>query len=79
LHKSTPSYALISEENTPVSQELLVCTGGGPGFMQAANQGAADIPGAKSVGMGITLPFEGGVNEFVTEELAFEYHYFFTR
>jgi len=47
--------------------------------MEAANKGAADVPGGKSIGMGITLPFEAGLNPYVTPELAFEYHYFFTR
>lgn len=51
----------------------------GPGFMEAANKGASEIPGACTGGMGITLPFETGLNPFVTPELAFEYHYFFTR
>jgi len=60
-------------------QAVYVCTGGGPGFMEAANKGAADVPGGKSIGMGITLPFEAGLNPYVTPELAFEYHYFFTR
>ena len=58
---------------------VLVCTGGGPGFMEAANRGAADVPGGRSIGMGITLPFESGLNPYVTPELAFEYHYFFMR
>ena len=58
---------------------VYVCTGGGPGFMEAANRGASDVPGGKSIGMGITLPFEEGLNPYVTPELAFEYHYFFTR
>jgi len=58
---------------------LYVCTGGGPGFMEAANRGAADVPGGRSVGMGISLPFETGLNPYVTPDLAFEYHYFFTR
>lgn len=60
-------------------QVLFVCTGGGPGFMEAANKGASQAPGARNLGMGITLPFEPGLNPYVTDELAFEYHYFFTR
>lgn len=56
-------------------QAVMVCTGGGPGFMEAANRGAHEA-GGRSIGMGITLPFEAGLNPYVTPELAFEYHYF---
>ena len=56
-----------------------ITTGGGPGIMEAGNRGAADVPGGRSVGLGISLPFEAGVNDWVTPELAFEFHYFFTR
>ena len=59
--------------------DLFVCTGGGPGFMEAANRGASMVRGGRSIGMGISLPFETGLNPYVTPELAFEYHYFFTR
>jgi uncharacterized protein (TIGR00730 family) len=59
-------------------QPLTVLTGGGPGIMEAANRGAVDAAG-HSVGMGITLPFEKGLNPYVTEGLAFEFNYFFTR
>ena len=55
-----------------------IITGGGPGLMQAANEGAASVPGAaQSVGIRIELPFEQDVNAFVTE--AFEHRTFFTR
>lgn len=59
--------------------DFVVTTGGGPGFMEAANRGAASVPGTKTIGMGISLPFEKGLNPYVSDDLAFEFHYFFTR
>lgn len=60
-------------------QSFLICTGGGPGFMEAANMGSASITDARSIGMAISLPFEEGVNKYIPDKLAFQYHYFFTR
>ena len=60
-------------------RHFLICSGGGPGIMEAANRGAQDVPGGRSLGLGISLPFEQGVNQYVTPELGFEFHYFFTR
>ena len=54
-----------------------IITGGGPGLMQAANEGAAAIKDAQSIGIRVDLPFEQEVNAFVTE--AFEHRTFFTR
>lgn len=58
---------------------LLVCTGGGPGLMEAANKGAASVSGGRSMGMGVSLPFENKLNQYITPDLSFEFHYFFTR
>jgi uncharacterized protein (TIGR00730 family) len=57
---------------------ILLGTGGGPGMMEAANKGAY-MAGNPSLGFGISVPFEPGLNKYVTPSLAFEYHYFFTR
>jgi hypothetical protein len=58
--------------------EYVVCTGGGPGIMEAANRGAHDL-GAKSIGLNITLPFEQEPNSYITPELCFEFKYFAIR
>lgn len=59
-------------------RRFIVCTGGGPGMMEAANRGARNASGA-SIGLGISLPFEQGLNQYVTHDLQFEFHYFFIR
>lgn len=68
-----------SDDDDDLPQAFVVTTGGGPGLMEAANRGAASVPGAKTIGMGISLPFENGLNPYVSDGLEFEFHYFFTR
>jgi uncharacterized protein (TIGR00730 family) len=60
------------------SYRFVICSGGGPGIMEAANRGAADAKG-KTIGLNIGLPFEQFPNPFITHELNFEFHYFFMR
>ena len=59
-------------------RRFVVCSGGGPGIMEAANRGASEAKGL-NIGLGISIPDEAHENPFTTRELAFNFHYFFMR
>jgi uncharacterized protein (TIGR00730 family) len=62
----------------PKEDQLYICTGGGPGIMEAANRGAHD-EGALNVGLNIALPHEQSGNPYISPELCFKFHYFALR
>jgi uncharacterized protein (TIGR00730 family) len=75
--RDDPRYAQARELARRLGHEgFAIITGGGPGIMEAANRGARDA-GVPSVGVGIELPHEEGMNQYVDVPLTF--HYFFTR
>jgi uncharacterized protein (TIGR00730 family) len=60
-------------------KRFVICSGGGPGIMEAANRGATERAGGPTVGLAISLPTEERPNPFITPDLLFEFHYFFMR
>lgn len=70
---------LITERSiASYGREWVICTGGGPGVMEAGNKGAYEA-GGQSIGLGIVLPHEQAPNLYVTPDLAFNFHYFAIR
>ena len=73
--------ALLTQWAKTLNQgnRFVICSGGGPGIMEAANRGASERAGGPTVGLAISLPSEERPNPFITPELLFEFHYFYMR
>lgn len=59
-------------------ERFVICTGGGPGIMEAGNRGASEARGI-NIGLNISLPFEQDQNPYITRQLSFDFRYFFMR
>lgn len=78
VKEQIPYVNVESIKTHSFKQRYVICSGGGPGIMEAANRGAM-LAGGKSIGFNIALPFEQMPNSYITDELNFEFHYFFMR
>jgi uncharacterized protein (TIGR00730 family) len=67
-----------SKKLEDTARRFVICSGGGPGIMEAANRGASEARG-ENIGLNISIPMEQSENPYITRRLAFEFHYFFMR
>ncbi len=67
-----------SKKLAGTDRRFVICSGGGPGIMEAANRGASEARG-ENIGLNISIPQEQSENPYITHRLAFEFHYFFMR
>ncbi|MGI9416895.1 MAG: TIGR00730 family Rossman fold protein [Geminicoccaceae bacterium] len=82
IYEETRRFAQIAsvegQKERSEGREFVVVTGSGPGIMEAANRGAAEVE-AESIGLNIVLPHEQAPNAYITPELCFQFHYFAIR
>ncbi len=76
--KLAEALTLWSKSLMDPEHRFYICSGGGPGIMEAANRGSSKA-GGRSIGLGISLPFEQNNNAYISHSLNFEFHYFFVR
>ncbi len=69
---------LQNSHHSRKNRKLVICTGGGPGIMEAGNRGAS-MQGGESLSFNIKLPFEQKLNPYSSPEMSFQFHYFFMR
>jgi uncharacterized protein (TIGR00730 family) len=72
------ALANYAKELRSEGNDFYICTGGGPGIMEAANRGARRAE-ERTIGLNISLPFEQHPNDYISDELNFEFHYFYMR